>query len=248
MSLIILKKILFGPIWLIRMMRINSQARKYRRTPDMLTEQQRNDFLLKYAKKLLKLYRVKVEVQGYDNLPNNGGVILTPNHKSNADALIMLQALEKQSYEQSEVNKIPTFIAKQELLKKRLIRNAMSLIDTFAIDRNNFRQSLEVLGEFGRFVKMNKTYGVIFPEGTRVSTPNELGEFKGGAFKVAQNEFLQVVPVTISNSSEAFNSKRAKKLVVTVTFHKPIKPMDFIGQEPKAVGERVRKIVESEIK
>ncbi|TNK91862.1 1-acyl-sn-glycerol-3-phosphate acyltransferase, partial [Mycoplasmopsis pullorum] len=36
MSLIILKKILFGPIWLIRMMRINSQARKYRRTPDML--------------------------------------------------------------------------------------------------------------------------------------------------------------------------------------------------------------------
>ncbi|MBW0596343.1 1-acyl-sn-glycerol-3-phosphate acyltransferase [Mycoplasma anatis] len=243
MNLITLKKIFFGPVWLARFHKINSLARKYRKTPELASQQVRLDKMIKYSKKILKLLRIDVEIEGIENLPNTGGVILTPNHKSNIDSVVLMKLFELNKEKGDELHKMPTFVAKKELLKKRLIRNGLSLLDTFSIDRQNFRDSYKTLQDFGEYVKRSSTYGVIFPEGTRVPNSNEIGEFKAGAFKIAAMKYLPILPITIKNSEQAFDKKRKNRLTIKIIVHPLIKANAVITQDPVAVGKRIRDIV-----
>ncbi|MBW0594725.1 1-acyl-sn-glycerol-3-phosphate acyltransferase [Mycoplasma anatis] len=243
MNLITLKKIFFGPVWLARFHKINSLARKYRKTPELASQQVRLDQMIKYSKKMLKLLRIDVEIEGIENLPNTGGVILTPNHKSNIDSVVLMKLFELNKEKGDELHKMPTFVAKKELLKKRLIRNGLSLLDTFSIDRQNFRDSYKTLQDFGEYVKRSSTYGVIFPEGTRVPNSNEIGEFKAGAFKIAAMKYLPILPITIKNSEQAFDKKRKNRLTIKIIVHPLIKANAVITQDPVAVGKRIRDIV-----
>ncbi|MGY6171989.1 lysophospholipid acyltransferase family protein [Candidatus Mycoplasma pogonae] len=244
-----LKKIILLPIWVVRILSVLRFARKYKKEPANFNTQMRNDYMVKKAYKFLKLYGINVKVEGYENLPKNGPALITPNHQSNMDALAMLVALKKQTSDKEEKNKIGTFIAKIELSKKRLQRSFLNIIDTFYIDRENIRQAVKTLDEFGKYVKENKTYGVIFPEGTRTKN-GEIQEFKGGAFKVAKKEYLSIIPTTILNSYESDNlNKRSDfKKTITVIFHKPIKPNIFITQSNEAIAKRVKEIVASKLK
>lgn len=240
------KLILQSPLWLWRMSRINKRARKYRRQPDYNSLQKRHDFLLKYIKKLFKTFKITVETQGIENL-YKAPCLLTPNHTSNIDVMAMMYALRKTSFEEGVQNKVATFIAKTELTKRRVVRNAMSLLDTFIIDRKKFREAIEVSKNFCAYVKENKTYGIVFPEGTRTKDGN-MGEFKTGVFHLAQSEFLPIVPVSIINGFDADNIKRSKKQKIIVKFHPVIKPLSFVSQDRKALAKKVEKIVENGIR
>ncbi|MCE6061915.1 1-acyl-sn-glycerol-3-phosphate acyltransferase [Mycoplasmopsis agalactiae] len=226
--------------------RINAFARKYRKDPSFYHPQQRNDWLLKKARFFLWLYGVKLVVEGYDNIPK-GAVILAPNHKSNIDPVLVLCALRKQTKEENVRNKIPTFLAKIELSKKRTIRNLLSLIDTIYVDRDNPRDGIKKINEFGAFVKKNSTCGVIFPEGTRV-VEDELGDFKAGAFKVAVSNYLPIVPVAISDSRDGLNVKRMKSIKIKVTFLPALKPASFITMEPIVIAENVKGMIKGALK
>ncbi|RIV16978.1 lysophospholipid acyltransferase family protein [Mycoplasmopsis gallopavonis] len=244
---ITLKKILFALPWIHRARKLWSMSRKYKRTPEMVSLNERYSYLLKLSKKIIKMHNVNYVIKGLDNLPNNGGVLLTPNHKSNIDALLIIAALEKQTEALGDSHKFPTFVAKKELEKKRVLKHALKLLDTVSIDRANFRESLAKVLEFGEYLKKEKRYGVIFPEGTRVQG-DDLGEFKAGAFKTAQKNYLNIIPVAIINSEQALNSKRRGRIKVIVSFLKPIKASTIIGQDAKALGEKVRKSIIDEIK
>ncbi|MGV2392835.1 UNVERIFIED_CONTAM: lysophospholipid acyltransferase family protein [Campylobacter lari] len=183
-----------------------------------------------------------MEVEGYENL-GKGPAILVPNHKSNIDPIAILVALKKQTKEEGIMNKIPTFLAKKELSKKRIVKNALSILDTFYIDRTNIRDSLKQLNAFGSYVKDKRTFGVIFPEGTRVKS-DELGEFKPGAFRVALKNYLPIVPVAITNSKDSINPKRVKTLVITVKFLTPLKPNNFITMDENAIATKTKFAIE----
>ncbi|MDJ1646007.1 lysophospholipid acyltransferase family protein [Mycoplasma phocimorsus] len=226
--------------------KINKLAKKKRKSEFDFTLQSRYNSLLKHVGKILKIYNIKVEVKGYENL-HKTPALLTPNHTSNLDVLVLMYALRKRSFEPGVENSILTFIAKIELVKKRTIRNAMELIDTFLIDRSKRREALEQVDKFANYVKTNKTYGVIFPEGTRTKT-GEMNEFKGGAFKAAQSEYLPIIPVSIINGFKADDINRKQKRIIKVIFHPAIKPISFISQERSALAKRVQNIVEQGIK
>lgn len=122
----------------------------------------------------------------------------------------------------------------------------MSLIDVVLIKRNDLRNSYEGLINFGNYVKNKKVYGVIFPEGTRVKG-EALGEFKSGAFKIAKSNYLPIIPCAISNSADAFNSNRKKRLKVTVSFLSPLKPQSFMILENEAISNRVKELISKEL-
>ncbi|VEU78134.1 lysophospholipid acyltransferase family protein [Mycoplasmopsis columbinasalis] len=222
--------------------RIRAYAKRYKNNSDNYTLQQRNDWLVKKAKFLLWLWNIKVEVEGYQNLPKSPA-ILVPNHKSYADPVVLLYALKKQSHEDDVLNKIPTFVGKKELQKQKSVHSAMQLLDSFFIDSENFRDFFKTLNEFGKFVKENRTYGVIFPEGTRVGEDG-LGEFKNGAFKVAHQNFLAVVPVAISDTREAFNHKRKKKLTIKVTFLPQFKANTVFAMDVNVLAEKAKEAIQ----
>ncbi|WP_027335058.1 lysophospholipid acyltransferase family protein [Mycoplasmopsis felifaucium] len=239
----ILKMILLWWLFLWSMWRVNVFARKYRKDPNYYPPMQRYNWMLKKAKLLLWFYGVKVNVEGYENL-GKGPAILAPNHKSNMDPIILILALQKQTKEEAVDHKIPTFLAKIELKKKMTTRNALSLLDTVYIDRKNIRESVNSLKEFGNFVKQNLTYGVVFPEGTRVKEDG-LGEFHSGAFKVARDKYLPVIPVAISDTRDALNPKRFKRCNITVKFLSPLKPASILTMDANVVAEKVKNTIEA---
>ncbi|MCU9936016.1 1-acyl-sn-glycerol-3-phosphate acyltransferase [Mycoplasmopsis cynos] len=60
----------------------------------------------------MKLYNIDITINGIDNLPKNGSVLLTPNHKSYTDVLAIIVALEKKEHQENIEQKIPTFALK----------------------------------------------------------------------------------------------------------------------------------------
>lgn len=240
------KLVFQSPIWLNRMRIINKKARQYKKQPEYNPLQKRADLLIKYAGKLLKTFKIELEVIGLENL-YKAPCLLVPNHTSNMDVVALMYSLRKLTQEQGVENNICTFIAKQELLKKKTVRNVMSLLDTFTIDRSKPREALEVAKDFAGYIKANKTYGVIFPEGTR-SKDGNIGEFKSGAFAIAQSEYLPIIPISIINGFKADDTKRSQKLKMKIVFHKAIKPITFVSQDRKNLAKNVQNIVERGIK
>lgn len=235
-------RIFWNSLYLLLMIRkINKLAKRKKHTDYEFTLQSRYDALLKYVGKILKIYNITLEVEGYENL-HKTPALLTPNHTSNLDVLLLMYALRKQSFEAGAQNNILTFVAKKELAKKRALRNAMELIDTFLIDRSKRREAIAIVDKFAAFVKNNKTYGVIFPEGTR-SKDGEMGQFKTGAFKAAQSGYLPIIPVSIINGFRADDKSRKDKRRIKIIFHPALKPISFISQERDALAKRVENIV-----
>lgn len=224
-----------------------SLTKKAKQDPNKFSLQYRSDYLLKKTKGFFKALNVEVKVKGYENLGTSGPAILYGNHQDNIDALVVLYALKKQSEDKNIMNKIPTFIAKHTLLYSKKTRYMLQSIDTFFLDRESIRRSLETYNDFGKFVKENKTYGIVFPEGTR-NTNGTVGEFKAGSFKIAKKELLPIIPFTINNSVQGLNKNRKGKLVIEIIFHKKINSSSLLTSNTHSIAERVRNIIMSEFK
>lgn len=205
--------------------------------------QYRTDFLVKKIKSLMKSLKIEVSIRGYENL-GNGPCMLYGNHQDNFDALAIVYALSSQTEAKDDFNKIPTFIAKHSLQFHWYTRYPLNCLDTFFLDRSNIKSNLEIMDKFSKFVKENKTYGVIFPEGTR-NREGKIGEFKPGSFKIPKKELLPIVPFTINNSIGSFSKDRKDVLKIEVIFHKRIPASSFATQNTIALSDRVKKIVES---
>ena len=234
------------PILGIRQMKAKKLAKKIKKwanEPDRYPEDFKNTYIIKKAKKFAKLLNVELEVQGFDKLPKHP-VVLAPNHASSFDPALIMMALENPLAGEAYDDHKAVFIAKDDLKKNKKFAAYANILNTFYIDRKNPRQAIEVLNEMVDHAKKEKKHLVIFPEGTR-SQDGNINEFKGGAFKIAKQAFLPVIPVTINNALSITDLNRKGKLKVQVIFHDEIKPMSFMTSENKYIAQRVQKVVES---
>jgi len=147
------------------------------------------------------LFRLRVE--GQDNIPSGGGVIVAPNHVSYADPPLIGAAAKRPV----------CFMAKESLFSfppfAWLIRN----LNAFPVKRGEndidaFRKTLRLL-EAGKIV-------TIFPEGRRGDGRKAL-EPRAGVGMIACLAGVPVVPVLIVNSGKMNRMKR-----LTVRFGKPL--------------------------
>lgn len=237
-----LKLVLWSWLWAYRINKIRSLSKKHIKKKKELSPHFRSSLVLKYTKSLLKLYNVKVEIKGYENLQKTPAMVVA-NHASNADSLIIYSALEKQNKDEQDKENVLTFLAKKELENKKVTKWILQLIDTFFIDRKKIKEPFTTLVDFGKFVRDKKTYGVVFPEGTRTED-GHIQNFKIGAFKIAKKQFLPIIPITINNSGRVFDSNRKEKLVVEVIIHKPIKAPFVASQPAEALALKAKNIIE----
>jgi len=112
--------------------------------------------------------------------------------------------------------------------------------------RDNDR-SAEVLKKMQAMIS-DKASLIIFPEGTR-SLDATVGDFKGGVFLMAINSRLPVVPLSVSG---AYRVMERGKLTtrpgdVTLTIHPPIPTVGMTKADARALSEKVRSIVASDV-
>ena len=132
---------------------------------------------------------VRLDVQGAEHLATRPAVYLF-NHQSQLDMLVLAKLLRGGF----------TAVAKKELANMPGFGLAFRLADVAFIDRGDPAKAREALEPAVQRLRDGISL-VIAPEGTRSATPS-LGAFKKGAFHVAMQAGVPIVPIVIRNAGE----------------------------------------------
>lgn len=141
-----------------------------------------------WSKTILLFCRVKVGVEGVENVALDRVQIFAPNHASHFDIFILSHVLPVRF----------GWVAKAVLFKIPFIGWHMKLNGYISIDRSNREKAIQSLNDAAEKVKAGSRI-IIFPEGTR-SRKNELQPFKKGLFHLCVKTGVPLVPIYIEGS------------------------------------------------
>ena len=170
--------------------------------------------ILRYA---VDAGNLDLEVTGLDNLEKAGqGFLMYGNHQGLFDVVAIAATCE-----------IPIgAVLKKELAEVPLLKQIRICTNSFAMDREDVRQSLEVIRAVTEEVKKGRNY-LIFPEGTRSKQGNIMGEFHGGSFRCAIKAKCPIVPIAFVDSFKVLDQKGSKRLHVQIHYLRPILPQEY---------------------
>jgi len=140
------------------------------------------------ARNWLRLSGVRVEVRGLELLDPKQTYVFVSNHRSYLDTAAMF------IYTGRRIG----LLAKKELLKVPVLGVGMGFVNVMAIDRTNRESAIRTTEAAAKRIQSGVSFAV-FVEGTRAK-PGELLPFKKGAFYMARQAGVPVVPVAIKNS------------------------------------------------
>jgi len=198
-------------------------------------------FVRLWAKLLINiLCMVKVEIKGCENLSFYNNYIIISNHRSYTDVLVALAAVPIQFI----------WLAKQSLFKIPVIGQAMRVCGYVPVEREKYISAVESLEKVKAILQQGKSVW-IFPEGTR--TPKEvLGRFKRGAFILAKQTDVPLLPVTLVGTDKIFYRPLVVKgRKVLVIIGKPFYYRDFLSEGERDTDaiellmEKARKIIQT---
>lgn len=189
----------------------------------------------KWARRLLKLAGVKVEISGLENVPE-GAVVYVGNHQGNFDIPLMLGYLKRPC----------GVLAKDELAGLPMIRTWMDLLHCVFIERENPRQAVAAINDAAELLRQGYSM-VIFPEGTR-SRGDAVGEFKNGAFKVASKTGTPIVPLCIDGSYKVMEAHGfwIHPAKVKIKLLPPVQTQGLGREEIRALDDRIRQLIITE--
>lgn len=182
-------------------------------------------------------------VEGDENIPDTGGVILACNHTAATETYMMPCLIDRQL----------TYPAKAELFRKgkgikgipqSIVAWAMKAVGQVPLDRSGGRASLDGLGPVLDVLKAGGLAG-IYPEGTR-SPDGRLYRGKTGVARLALAAGVPVVPVAF------INAQNDKKLLgfIPMADHPIIRfgaPLDFSAYHGRQDDRAIVRWVTDEI-
>lgn len=131
----------------------------------------------------------RVELEGAERLRHDGPQVLVANHESFFDVFTLAVHLPVEY----------RFVAKEELGRIPIFGRAWRTCGHVSIKRDDRSAAVGSLDEAGRRIRDENLTIIMFPEGTRSST-GRLARFKKGAFVLALQMGVPVVPVAITGS------------------------------------------------
>ncbi|MGL5260619.1 MAG: lysophospholipid acyltransferase family protein [Lachnospiraceae bacterium] len=181
--------------------------------------------------------RVKIEVQGVENIPKQDGFIFYPNHQGLFDVLAFIESSPRPF----------AFVIKKEASNIILLKQVMAALGSIAIDREDIKQSMGVINQVAKEVSKGRNF-LIFAEGTRSKEGNKLGEFKGGSFKSATKVGCPIVPCAIIDAFIPFDKNEINPVTVKVIYLKPIYYNEYKDMKTVEIASLVKSRIEDAIK
>lgn len=190
----------------------------------MWSDKLKDSILYKILRPLIKcFYKIvfRPQIEGRENIPEKGRIILAGNHTSNYDGPLLISAVKRDIH----------FLAKKELWSgaKGVIFSHLGLIP---VDRSRKAHDSLILAE--NYLKHDLVIG-IFPEGT-TEKKGEMLKFKMGAVKMAKDTKTKIVPFIITGKYKPFRNN------LKIKFLKPI----VIKEDLKEENERLWNIIKEE--
>jgi len=167
----------------------------------------------RWAQNILWAAKVRVDLEGVENLRTDEPQIIVSNHQSWFDVFALAAHLPVRY----------RFVAKRELGEVPIFGKAWKACGHVSVDRGNREAAIESLDQAWREISDEKLTMVLFPEGTR-SPDGRLKKFKKGAFVLAVQGQVPLVPVAVVGSRAVMRkgSMRVRSGSITLRIGTPI--------------------------
>ena len=142
------------------------------------------------ARNWLRLSGMTVRVAGHEHLDPEQTYVFISNHRSYLDTATIF------AYTGRRVG----VLAKKELLKVPIMGFGMGYVNIMAIDRSNRERALQTVEAATARIRSGRSFAV-FAEGKRAK-PGEFLPFKKGAFYMAAQAGVPIVPVAMKNTDD----------------------------------------------
>jgi len=187
-----------------------------------------------WARIILKTLLIPVKVEGHENLEKDQSYVFVANHQGAFDIFLIYGYLGRNF----------KWMMKYQLNKIPFVGYACRKSHQIMVDKrgpSKIRKTYETAREI-----LKEGYSVtVFPEGARSFT-GHMGKFRKGAFALADELQLPVVPLTINGSFDILPRQKGFNLInwhpMTLTIHQPVYP---IGQGPENVEATLRQAYDS---
>jgi len=175
-----------------------------------------------------------VSVQGRENIDPKQSYVIASNHQSHYDVFVLYGWLGVDF----------KWVMKQELRSVPALGVACDKLGHIYIDRSNKQAALDSLNEAKKKI-VGGTSVLFFPEGTR-SGKEEMGEFKKGAFRMALDLDIPILPITILGTGKILPPKtrdlfpgRAKLII-----HPPIAIEPYDHEHMEDLMDATRAVIQ----
>lgn len=165
---------------------------------------------------MLKILLIPVRVTGRENIKDNESYVIVSNHQGMFDIFLIYGHLCRNF----------KWMMKHQLRSMPFVGFACEKAHHIFVDKRGPKKVKETYDKARKTLKGGMSL-VVFPEGARTFT-GHMGEFKRGAFMLADELQLPVVPLTINGSFDIMPRTKDWHWVewhpMTLTIHKPIYP------------------------
>jgi putative phosphoserine phosphatase/1-acylglycerol-3-phosphate O-acyltransferase len=183
-----------------------------------------------FAETASALINLDLVVRGEENLWSHRPAVFVFNHQSKADVVIGAKLLRRDM----------AGIGKQEIRKMPVIGKVLEMGGVVMIDRKNASSAIEAMQPLVEAMREEGRSVALAPEGTRSVSPN-LGPFKKGAFHLAMQAGVPMVPVVIHNAGDVAPKGDFVFRPATVEVD-VLPPVDTSDWTPETIDEHVREV------
>lgn len=191
---------------------------RYARHPEKYSREEMWKHIQHIMNVAIKAGNIELQVYGTENIPQEDGFLLYGNHQGMFDIMAIASSSDTPM----------GAVLKKELADIPFLKQVIACTSSFAMDRENLKQSMEVILNVIKEVKKGHNY-LIFPEGTRSRNGNHMVEFHGGSFKCALKTNAPIVPIAFVDSFKVLDQKGCKPVTVQIHYLKPIYAEEYKG-------------------
>ena len=134
---------------------------------------------------------LEIDLKGEENLWTQRPAVFVFNHQSKADVMILAKLIRKDI----------AGIGKQEIRSIPLFGRLMEYAGTVFVDRKNTSDAIKAMAPLVDVIRNEGKSVVMSPEGTRSLSPKLL-PFKKGAFHLAMQAGVPMIPIVIHNAGD----------------------------------------------
>ena len=176
---------------------------------------------------------VRLEVSGLDRVPADSPFVLTANHQSYLDALVLIEAVPRPL----------SFVAKRELAGIPLVGRMLGRLDALFVERFDLRRSAAESRHLAAELERGRTLA-FFPEGTFREDAGLL-PFRMGAFAAAAQAGIPIIPVALRGTREILqgDSRLPAPGKAVVSIGRPLTPAGEDWKEAVRLRDEARAFV-----
>ena len=190
-----------------------------------------------WAQFIIRILLLPVKVEGRENLVKGQSYVFVANHQGAFDIFLIYGFLSRNF----------KWMMKRQLRQMPFVGKACESAHHIFVDKRGASKIRETYDRARQTLQGGMSL-VVFPEGARSFT-GHMGVFKRGAFMLADDIELPVVPLTINGSFDIMPRTRDMKWVVwhplRLTIHKPILPVGKGADNIKYLEQESYKVVMS---